>query len=48
MTPLNGRGAYLTHQLEDGRWIDVVPLLFGRARILLSDNLTTWCTLDEW
>ncbi len=47
MTALNNRRAYLTRQLDDGRCIDVVPLIYG-ARIHLSADLTTWCTLDEW
>ncbi len=37
--PLNPRGAYLTRQLPDGRVLDVIPLLFGRARLLLSRSL---------
>jgi hypothetical protein len=45
---LNDRGAYLTRQLDDGRCIDVVPLTYGRTRIQLSEDLTTWSTLDEW
>lgn len=36
---LNERGYYLTRILDDGRIVDLAPLTFGRARLLLSDSL---------
>jgi hypothetical protein len=46
--PLNERGAYLTRLLDDGRVIDVVPLIFGRARIILSRSLDDQTWSDGW
>jgi hypothetical protein len=32
-------------ELPDGRWFEVVPLIFGRARIVLTDG---WSVDDSW
>lgn len=39
---------YYTHKIEDGRVIDVVPLTFGRARIIISASLDAWGYEDGW
>lgn len=41
-------GYYLTRILSDGRVIDVVPLLFGRARIIISASLEDYGWTDGW
>ena len=45
---LNQRGAYTTRVLEDGRVVDVVPLTFGRARIIVSPSLDSMTWSDGW
>ena len=37
-TLLNNRYAYFTRMLPDGRVLDVIPLTFGRARLVLGPN----------
>ena len=34
--------------LPDGRVLDVIPLTFGRARLVVSENATTQFYLDGW
>jgi hypothetical protein len=36
---LNEREAFYTRVVDDGRVIDVVPLTFGRARIVISKDI---------
>ena len=45
---LNERGALLTRVLPDGRVIDVVPLTFGRARLIVSGSITDQSYADGW
>jgi hypothetical protein len=45
---MNARGAYLTWPLPDGRVADVIPLTFGRARIVVSATLTSVVYDDGW
>ena len=45
---LNAREAYVTRQLPDGRVIDVIPLTFGRARLLLSRSLAVLGADAAW
>jgi hypothetical protein len=45
---LNERGAYWTKVLDDGRVIDVIPLTFGRARLLLSESVDAPFMTDGW
>jgi len=45
---LNDRFANYTRVLCDGRVIDVVPLMLGRARITLSDSLRAVGWTDAW
>ena len=45
---LNERGALLTRVLDDGRVIDLVPLTFGRARLVLSDTAEDQTWRDGW
>jgi hypothetical protein len=45
---LNKRLAYLTRVLDDGRVVDVIPLTFGRARLIIFDDLQTQVYLDGW
>jgi len=46
--PLNDRCAFLTRDLPTGQVIDVAPLTFGRARLLLVASRTDYTVLDEW
>lgn len=46
--PLNPRGSYQTHALADGRVVDVVPLLFGRAKVTLSRHAADLGYLDDF
>lgn len=39
---------YLTRLLPDGRVVDVTPLLFGRARIIISNDLEDYGWTDGW
>jgi len=48
MAELNERGALLTRTLEDGRVIDVIPLTFGRARIVISPDARLNNITDGW
>ena len=48
MSLLNDRGAYLTKLFEDGRIADVVPLTFGRARLVLSATADDTGYVDGW
>jgi len=45
---LNERTAYATRILDDGRVVDVVPLTFGRARLIISDSLEDPMWRDGW
>lgn len=45
---VNARGAYLTRVLDNGHIVDVVPLTFGRARLLLSRDSTTVFAENVW
>lgn len=36
---VNPMDSFVSRQLDDGRWFDVMPLLFGRARLLVSTDL---------
>ena len=45
---LNARGAFYTRILPSGQVLDVLPLVFGRARLLVSQNLTTLGADDVW
>ena len=45
---LNARGALCTRILPSGRVLDVLPLVFGRARLLVSQDLETLCAEDVW
>jgi hypothetical protein len=44
----NDRRAYDTRILADGRVLDVVPLLFGRARLTISRDLEDEGNYDHW
>ena len=35
----NARGSFVTHQLADGRIVDLFPITFGRARLGISRDL---------
>lgn len=48
MSLLNDRGAYHTRVLDDGRVVDVFPLMLGRARITLSRSLAAMEWTDGW
>ena len=45
---LNERSAILTRVLGDGRVVDVIPLTFGRARIVISNSLVDLTWTDGW
>jgi hypothetical protein len=45
---LNERLAYFSRTLPDGRVIDVVPLTFGRARLIISEVADTLFWTDGW
>lgn len=45
---LNDRQAFVTRVLSDGRVLDVFPLTLGRARLTISESLTTPFILDGW
>jgi hypothetical protein len=45
---LNERGSYRTRFVEDGRVIDLVPLTFGRARLIVSPSVTASVWTDGW
>lgn len=38
MPILNDRGAFYSRTLPDGRVIDVIPILFGQARLCISSD----------
>ena len=38
-------GYFAGRQLEDGRWLCVAPLLFGRARLIVCDPMSIF---DGW
>lgn len=42
------RGAYLTREFLDGRVADVIPLTFGRARLVVSRDLLVETYDDGW
>lgn len=48
IVPLNARGAYATRELHDGRIVDVVPLTFGRARLIISTHREAVTWVDGW
>lgn len=39
---------YARRVLDDGRVLDVAPLTFGRARVLISESLDAPEYLDGW
>jgi hypothetical protein len=39
---------YFTRVLADGRVVDVVPLTFGRARIIISSSIDDFSWSDGW
>jgi hypothetical protein len=39
---------FLTLVLDDGRVVDVVPLTFGRARIIVSPSVDDFFWSDGW
>lgn len=45
---LNEREAIFTRFLDDGRVIDVMPLLGGRARIIVSPDALMLSWTDGW
>lgn len=45
---LNERHAYFSRTLDDGRVLDVIPLTFGRARIVISRDENATDYLDGW
>lgn len=45
---LNDRGAILTRTLDDGRVIDLVPMLFGKWRLCVSADARDEAYTDGW
>jgi hypothetical protein len=45
---LNDRLSYLTRVLPDGRIAEVIPLTFGRARIIILASLESLWVQDSW
>jgi hypothetical protein len=45
---LNARGAYLTRHIPGRGVVDIVPLTFGRARLLVSVSSEALSTLNAW
>jgi hypothetical protein len=45
---MNARGAYATRLLDDGRVLDVIPLTFGRARLVISNSIISLSYEDGW
>lgn len=48
MYEVDARGCYTHKDLPDGRHACVVPLTYGRARVVVSDNTDHIEYLDEW
>ena len=46
--PIDRSDYLLTRLLADGRVVDVTPLTFGRARIIISNDLEDFFWTDGW
>jgi hypothetical protein len=45
---INDRGAFLTYDLPDVGVVDIVPLTFGQARIVVSASREDLCSRNEF